>query len=54
MNFQEEGGRALQSEKFVAKKCNIVFQNEGGRVRGHLEVFRKFIKSGPRDRPLPR
>ena len=29
MNFREKGG-SLQSEKFVAKKRNIVFRNEGG------------------------
>ena len=49
MNFLEKGG-SLQSEKLVAKKRNIFFQNEGG--GGHLEVFRKFIQNGPRKRPL--
>ena len=49
MNFREKGGGALQSEKFVAKKRNIVFRNEdeGGGARGRLEVFRKFIQNGP-------
>ena len=42
-------GGSLQSEKFVAKKRNIVFRNEGGGVgvRGGLEVFRKYIQNGP-------
>ena len=30
MNFWEIWGGSLQSEKFVAKKRNIVFRNEGG------------------------
>ena len=48
MNFWEIWGGSLQSEKFVAKKRNIVFRNEGGAgVRGRLEVFRKFIQNGP-------
>ena len=29
MNFRERVGGLLQSEKFVAKKRNIVFRNEG-------------------------
>ena len=30
MNFREKEGGSLQSKKFVAKKHNIVFRNEGG------------------------
>ena len=41
MNFWEKEEGSLQSEKFVAKKCNIVFRNEGGGVRGRLEVYPK-------------
>ena len=40
----------VHSEKVVAKKRNIVFQNEGG-VRGRLEVFQKIIEFGPGGHP---
>ena len=42
MNFREGlGGESLQSEKFVAKKRNIVFRNEGGGVGGEAGVNKK-------------
>ena len=43
MNFWEKGGGSLQSKKFVAKKRNIVFRNEGG--RGGSEAVWKFSKN---------
>ena len=56
MNCWEKGGG--YPKNFVAdfstsrKKRNIVFRNEGGGVRGRLEVFRKFIRFGGPRRPL--
>ena len=50
--FSGKGGVWLQSEKFVAKKRNIVLRNEGGGVvRRCLEVFQKFIQNCTGRRP---
>ena len=43
MNFCEIWGVSLQSEKFVAKKRNIVFRNEGG--GGGSEAVWKFSEN---------
>ena len=52
MNFREMGEGSLQSEKFVAKKRNIVFRNKGGGVKGCLDFFQKFIQIWEHRPPL--
>ena len=46
MNFWEILGGSLQSEKFVAKKRNIVFRNDGGGGGGQ-RPFGSFPKIHP-------
>ena len=43
MNFREKEGGSLQSKKFVAKKRNIVFRNEG--EGGGSEAVWKFSEN---------
>ena len=43
MNFRENGGGSLHSEKLVAQKRNIVFRKEGG--GGRSEAVWKFSEN---------
>ena len=48
MNFRKREGGLHQSEKFVAKKRNIVLRNEGGGGGGGQKPFGSFPKIHPK------
>ena len=57
-NFQSGGGGHFQAKKlcrrcwtFILGLSWVFFENEGGRVKGRLECFRKFIGFGTLTRP---
>ena len=50
-NFRERGEGSLQSEKFVAKKRNRVFWNEGGKGGEGSEAIWKFSENSSKKTP---